>query len=126
MAGNTQLYALLFFGANGTLFAEEEEIDTRRTAGAQRVFTVMKGLAGLSPGAALIEVTVRSAVPNGGFEFDMGKFILGYVPVNCQVWGPGGTNVKASFFIEHDSLRHGVNQPASYSFDGVAPMALFS
>ena len=126
MAGNLQLYSIMFFSGDGTLLAEEQQIDVRRTANAQRVMTVAKGFAGLSPGAPLMEMTVSNAVPQGGFEFDMGKKILGLIPLDVQVWGPGGTTAKGKAFVEHDSIRHGVNQETNYTFECVMPMTLFS
>lgn len=126
MSGSAQIYTLLFFVADGTLLAEETQIDLRRTAGAQRVMTVAKGFAGLSPGSALLEFDVTNAIPSGGFEFDMGQKIAGLITVDVQVLGPGGTSTKGKAFIEHDTIRHGVNQEATYMFSGVMPLNLFT
>ena len=126
MAGNDQLYSLLFITTDGTLLAEEQQIDIKRTSNSQRVMTVAKGFAGLSPGAPLVEISVTNAMPSAGFEFDMGKKILGLIPVDVQVLGPGGTALKGKAFVESDTIRHGVNQAASYSFECVMPGALFT
>lgn len=122
---NQQLYTLLFAVTNGNLLAEEQQVDITRTSGAQRVMTVAKGFAGLSPGAALCEIDVKNAIPAGGFEVDFGTAIAGLVPVDVQVIGPGGKSLKHKAFIERDSIRHGVNQEASYDFHAVMPLALF-
>jgi hypothetical protein len=125
-ASNVQLYSLLFAGINGTLLAEEQEIDITRTTNAQIVLTVAKGFAGVSPGAAMCEVDITNAIPAGGFEFDMGKAMAGLIPIDVQVDGPGGTQMRGKAFVMKDSIRHGVNQEAKYSFSCTMAMALFS
>jgi hypothetical protein len=125
MSGNLQLYTLLFGAINGSLLAEEQQIDVSRTANAAIVNTVAKGFAGVSPGAAMTEVDVKNAVPQGGFEIDFGPNIAGLIPVSVQVIGPGGTAMKSQAFVLSDTLRHGVNQEASYDFKAVMPLALF-
>lgn len=122
---NQQIYTLLFVAVNSTLLAEEQQVDLTRTSNAQRVMTVAKGFAGLSPGAALLEVDVKNAIPSGGFEFDAGPNIAGLIPIDVQVIGPGGTSLKHKAFVERDSIRHGVNQEASYDFHCVMPLTLF-
>lgn len=97
----------------------------RRTANAQRIMTLAKGLAGLSPGAPLLEFDVTNAVPSGDFEYDMGEYIASLSTIDMQVLGPGGKSAKGKAFIEHDTFRQGVNQEASYMFSGVAPLYLF-
>lgn len=125
MAGNLQIYSILFGVVNGTLLAEEQQIDVTRTANAQMVNTVPKGFAGVSPGAAMTEVDVKNAVPQGGFEIDFGPNIAGLIPVDVQVQGPGGKTLKGKAFVLNDSIRHGVNQEASYEFKAVMPLTLF-
>lgn len=125
-ASNVQLYALLFVVPNGTLLAEEQSIDVSRTSNSQAVATVAKGYAGESPGAAMIEVDVQSAIPSGGFEFDMGSKIAGLIPIDVQVLGPGGKSTNGKMFVVSDSIRHGVNQEAKYSFKARGALALFT
>ena len=125
MSGNLQLYSLLFVGIEGTLLIEEQQVDLTRTTNSQPVSTVAKGYAGESPGAAMIELDVTSAVPQGGFEFDMGQKMAGLIPVSFQVRGPGGKDAKGQGFVYSDTIRHGVNQEATYSFRLRAPLSLF-
>lgn len=126
MSGNLQLYAMLFFGAEGTLLAEEHQITQVRHSNATRVNTTAKGFAGMSPGSPIIEIDVGNAVPQAGFEFDMGQKIAGLIPVAFQVLGPGGKSVRGQGFVYEDTLTHGVSKEAEYSFRLVAPLALFS
>jgi hypothetical protein len=125
MAGNTQLYTMLFVVAGGSLLAEEQQVDVARTANAQMVNTVAKGFAGVSPGAAMTEVDVKNAVPQGGFEIDFGQAIAALSLIDVQVLGPGGKTLKGKCFVLSDVTRHGVNQEASYEFKAVMPLTLF-
>lgn len=125
MSGNVQLYSLLFVGIEGTLLVEEQQVDLTRTTNSQPISTVAKGYAGESPGAAMIELDVTSAVPQGGFEFDMGQKMAGLIPVNFQVRGPGGKTNFGVGFVYQDSLTHGVNQESKYSFRLRAALSLF-
>lgn len=113
---NLQQYTIMLAAPQGQLLAEEQEIDWRRTANAVIVETVLKGLAGTSPGSPIVEVDVHNAMPQGGFEFDAGPFIVGQIPMPFQVIGPAGKAMKGDCFILHDNGRHGVNQQARYSF----------
>lgn len=101
---------------NGQLLAEEQELDFSRTAGAQAVDTVAKGFAGMSPGTPMLELDIHGAMPQGGFEFDAGPYIVSLTPVPVQIIGPGGKAMKGDAFITQDNGRHGVNQQARYSF----------
>ena len=126
MAGNLQLYALIFVGIEGTLLVEEQQVDLTRTSNSQPIDTVAKGYSGESPGAARVELDVTNAIPQGGFEFDMGAKIAGLIPVNFQVRGPGGKTNFGTGFVYQDSIQHGVNQEAKYMFRLRAPLSLFA
>lgn len=125
-ASSVQLYTLLFIATNGTLLAEEQQIDIARQTNSQAVLTVPKGYAGESPGAAMVEFDVRNAIPAGGFEFEMGKYMAGLIPIDIQVLGPGGKSLNGKAFVISDTIRHGVNQEASYEFKARAALALFT
>lgn len=120
------MYSLLYVVTNGTLLAEEQSVDMSRTSNAQTVLTVAKGFAGVSPGAAMIEVDVTNAIPSGGFEFDMGAKIAGLIPIDVQVLGPGGKSTNGKMFVVSDTIRHGVNQEAKYTFKALGALALFT
>jgi hypothetical protein len=122
---NLQQYTIILAVVNGNLLAEEQEVDTTRTANAQQVDTVVKGFAGLSPGSPMLEVDIANAAPQGGFEFDAGPYILSLTPVPVQVIGPGGKSLRGDCFIISDALKHGVGQQARYSFRCIMPMQLF-
>lgn len=126
MSGNLKLYSFLFAAANGTLLAEEQQIDVARMTNSQPVSTVPNGYSGESPGAGMTDITIRNAIPQGGFEFEMGKYMAGLIPLDIQVTGPGGKSIKGKCFVISDSIRHGVNQEASYEFRARMALSLFS
>lgn len=124
-ASNLQKYTLIFAVIGGNLLVEEIQATVDRTTNSQPVNTVAKGYSGESPGAAMTEISIENAIPSGGFEFDAGPYLASLTPVDVQVLGPGGTSVKGQCFIISDSVRHGVNQEARYSFRVRMPLALF-
>jgi hypothetical protein len=123
---NLQAYTLLFETANGALLAQEQSITIDRTTNSQPVNTVPGGYSGESPGAAMMEVTVMNAVPAGGFEFDAGSTMAALIPTSLYTLGPGGKQLKGECFIHADSIRHGVNQVAEYTFRARGKFALWS
>lgn len=122
---NLQLYSIMLAVVGGTLLVEEQEVDFKRTANAQQVDTVLKGFAGLSPGSPMLEIDITNAMPQGGFEFDAGPYVLSLQQVPVQVTGPGGKTMKGDAFIVEDNGKHGVNQQARYSFRCLMPLQLF-
>lgn len=126
MAGNLLLYTVLYTVIDGTLLAEEQTVSISRTTNAQLIHTVAKGMSGVSPGSPIIEWDVESAVPSGGFEFDAGKKMLGLIPTQVYVLGPGGMALKGQAFIISDTITHAVDSPSKYTFKAVGPMSLWS
>jgi|SRR5450631_825110 hypothetical protein len=111
---------------DGQLLIEEKSIQIDRATNSQPVSTVPKGYAGESPGAAMMEFTVEEAVPQGGFDFDAGKKMAALQPAHLYVIGPAGLQLKGEVFVISDSLKHGVNQEANYSFRARGSFALWS
>jgi hypothetical protein len=123
--GNLAQYTLLFETANGALLAQEQAITIRRSTNSQPVATVALGYAGESPGAPMMEVTVRNALPANGIEFDPGPAMAGLIPVSLYTLGPGGKQLKGECFIHEDSIQHSVNSPAEITFNARGPMTLW-
>lgn len=126
MPGNLSVYTLLFVTANGQLLAEEQNVTIDRTTNSQAVNTVPGSYSGESPGAGMTEVSVTNAVPAAGIEFDAGPSMAALLPAQLYVLGAGGKTYKGDCFIISDSIRHGVNQAAEYSFRARGKMALWS
>ena len=123
---NLQLYSLVYWTVNGALLSEQKSGTIDRATNSQAVNTVPKGYAGESPGAAMTEFSVENAVPAPGFEFDAGPNMAGLIPTHLYEIGPGGLQYRGECFIIADSLKHGVNQEATYSFRARGPMTLWS
>jgi hypothetical protein len=126
MAGNLQLYTILYVTTDGSLLQEEQTVSVARTTNAQLIHTVAKGMSGVSPGSPIVEWDVESAVPAVGFEFDAGKKMIGLIPTQLYMLGPGGFSLKGNCFIISDSLTGAVDSPTKYTFKAVGPMVLWA
>jgi hypothetical protein len=125
MAGNPQLYTLLYLTVDNTLLVEHASLDVKRTGGGQIVGTVAKGFAGISPGMKTCTIDVTNAVPAANIEYDAGKAISEYIPVEMGVVGPGGKTAKATGFIMSDDLKHALNQESTYAMSFIGDFPLF-
>lgn len=126
MSGNLAIYVVCFEYADGALLAETQSISIDRETGAQRVATLAKGWAGVTPGVAMCTFTVEAAVPAAGFEFDAGKKMAGLIPTKLYTLGPGGKQFKGEAIILGDSFKQGVGQAAAYTFRAEGPFSLWS
>jgi hypothetical protein len=120
---NLQQYTLMFVTLDGPLLAQEQHVTVNRNTHAQQVATVPLRFSGVSPGAAMVELEVKNAIPATGFEFDAGQNMLTLAPAKIYILGPGGKTLKGQCIIHQDSSTHGVNAPAEYNFSAWAPMA---
>ena len=125
MSGNLSQYSLLFVTVNGALLAEEQSVQIDRATNAQPVNTVPSGYSGDSPGAGMCEFTVVSAVPAPGQEYDAGPAMAALSTAQVYVLGPGGKTLKGECSIYGDSMRHGVNQAAEYTFRARSKLVLW-
>lgn len=96
---------------NSSMLTEHASVTIDRNAGATRVFTVAKGLAGLSPGARFMEITLDNAVPASGFEYDPGEAMENndWVPLTIYA---GGKTLSTLVHFDSDNFKHAVNQEA--------------
>lgn len=120
---NNQAYTLLFVTAGGALLAQEQSVQVDRATNSQAVNTVANGYSGESPGAAMCEITVESAVPSGGMEFDAGKVMASLTSTPVFVIGAAGKQLKGNVQIISDSMKHSVNSATQYTFRARAPLA---
>ena len=123
---NLQQYTLLYVTADGALLSQEQSLQVDRTTNSQAVSTVANGYSGESPGAGMMEVTVESEVPSGGFEFDAGKKMAALIPTKVFTIGPAGKQLKGECMIISDSIKHAVNSATAYTFRARGPFALWS
>lgn len=112
---NLQLYTAAFVYVNGALLSEEASVTVSRATNSQQVITVAKGYAGESPGAAMCEITVESAVPAGDFELNPDKFMTDLKVVEFTVFAAGNTLTFKGFIIS-DNFSHAANTESKLSF----------
>ncbi len=110
------LYTLAFVLVDGMLLAQEGSVTVSRSTNSQPVNTVALGYAGESPGASMVEITVKNAVPSADFEMNPGKYMKAMKEVEIGVLGPGGKQLTARGFIISDSFEHSVGSESSLSF----------
>lgn len=115
MADN-QLYTLTYVTVDGMLLTEHADMTLTRNGNGQPVRTMVRGLAGQSPGAADCTIDVTNAVPAADFEFDPGDAIADNKVVEIGVIGPGGKSGISKGFIQSDTFRQGVGNEATLAF----------
>lgn len=115
MSTGLQLYTIIASTIDGLALTEAASISIKRDLKLQQIDTILKGLAGWSPGAAFMEVTIEGGVPAADFELNPGKYM-----------GPKGGGpriIEASFYaaskvmtskmvILDDNFQQAVNQAA--------------
>ena len=111
-----QLYASAAVLVEGLFLTQESSVTVARTTNSQAVNTVALGYAGESPGAAMVEITISSAVPSADFELNPGKFMKRNQEVEIGILGPGGKQLTARGFIISDNFQHAVNSASSLEF----------
>jgi len=111
-----QLYAQAAVLVDGLFLTQESSVTVARATNSQAVNTVALGYAGESPGAAMVEITVRNAVPSADFELNPGKFMKKMQEVELGILGPGGKQLTARGFIISDNFQHAVNSESSLEF----------
>ena len=123
MAGNLAIYALAYVTIENALLTQEGSVSLRRTTGSQAVLTVPNGYSGESPGAAMCEMEIESAIPFAAVEYDPTKVMQGLIPVEVGMILAGKT-YKSKGFIHEDDYRHAVNQESKQTlrFRGTFPV----
>jgi len=122
-AQNLQLYALASVYVRGEgrlegsseLLTEEGSVTIDRSTGSQPVKTVHKGYSGESPGSAMTEISVDSAVPSSAFEMDPSKFMGELLQCDIDI-NVGGMVLKFHGFIISDTFSHSTDAEAKISF----------
>lgn len=108
------LYANASVFIDNNLLTQENSVTLEKKSGLNPVFTVAEGLAGMSQGAATMEISIENAVPSADFEFNPDAYMrvgqvveVGIVMANRQT--------RAKGFITDASYSHSVNDSAKLS-----------
>lgn len=111
-----QLYALAYVLVEGAILTQEGSVTVNRSTNSQPVSTVANGYSGESPGAPMVQIQVKNAVPSADFEMNPGRYMKGLKEVEIGVLGPGGKQLTARGFIIEDTFSHAVNSESSLDF----------
>lgn len=117
-----QLYTKAQVYINSGLLAEEASVSVKRISGAQVVKTVAKGLAGMSPGSPMMEVSIKSAVPSADFELNPGSFIKSLGIAELTVFAAGRT-LTTKCFITEDTFAHAVDNESTLDMSLICEFA---
>lgn len=78
------LYDHLFFKVNTELVGEELEADISFESDIARVLTIPGGFSGITPGSPVVVITLKSAVPTAGQEYDFAHMMINSIPFEGQ------------------------------------------
>jgi hypothetical protein len=117
---NLQQYAKATVLWNGAILSEEASVSIKRASNAQVVKTVAKGFAGMSQGAAMVNISISNAVPSSGFEMDPGDLIMNNLIGQLTViLGDYSLSLTANGFITDDNFSHAVDTASKLDFEFV-------
>lgn len=116
------LYTNAVVYLDGAILAEAQSIKVDRETGSQETNTIVKGWAGVTPGASKTKVSVENAVPSADFEVDPGRFMKTNKEVELTIFCAGRTLTSKGVILS-DSFNYSVGQDAKLSFEFVGPYA---
>lgn len=114
MALYDQVYAYI----DGGLMAEAISINTALEGDNQPALTIVKGFAGITPSPKTRTISVESAVPSTGFEFDFEQAFLDSAEVEIVLQlGSNGKECTSRGYFTTVPVSAGVGQAATISFE---------
>lgn len=122
MPDTSKRYAIILPFHQGTLMAEADQVSIDRDFGNKPAITIAKGMAGMTKGAAEMKVSIRSAVPQAGVEWDAGS--AGYGGDQQEfTMVRGGQSLTFKAWVTNDRTQHTANGQCEYSFDLIGTRA---
>lgn len=120
------IYDQIYIFLNGQLLAESTQIQTSLESDDQKIMTLVKGFAGITPSPDVRTVKVENVVPSGGFEFDFEKAKKERQLVELKLQsGATGKAMTSKGFLLHVSIEAGVGKTLQVSFDFVGEPSTF-
>ena len=119
---NLDIYTKATVYVNSSLLSEEATVTVKRMSGAQPVKTTAKGLAGFSPGAPMLTISVSNAVPSADFELDPGKMISDLEVAEVTIFAAGRTLTSKGCILD-DNFSHAVETASKLDFEFTGAMA---
>jgi hypothetical protein len=89
------IYDLGFVKVNGDLVTENTENDISIESDITRVLTIPKGFSGITPGSPVVVLTMKSAVPITGQEFNFARMMVRSIPCELQ-WQLGASGEQVT------------------------------
>jgi hypothetical protein len=121
---NQQLYSNAYVTIDGKLLTEEASVSIDKKSGLNPVFTVAKGLAGMSQGAGVAEISIENAVPSTDFEFNPDPYMKSGAVVEIGVVMANRQSVFKGF-ITDATYSHAVNSESKLSLKITAGFEVF-
>ena len=109
-----QIYSGSFVFIDGSLLTQEFAVTLEKKNNAEPKYTLAKGFAGMSQGAAVVEVTIENAVPSADFEFSPDFFIRTNAAVEIGVVMASRQTIFKGF-ITDATYSHSVNDASKLS-----------
>ena len=122
-----QLYDQVYGYLNGKLLVENTSIGTELTGQQQEVETLVRGLAGISPGPAKRTISFENVIPISGMEVEVEKWFLNSVELDVRLQqGGSGRKYEGKGFIQPGiKIDAGVGKTVTLSFSMVCDPGAF-
>jgi hypothetical protein len=122
MGTSMQLYSNAYVTMDSAVLTEAGSIRIHKNPNLNLVSTLAKGLAGVTLGAGMCEITVETAVPSADFEVNPDPFMIvgKQVELGAVV---AGRQMQSKMFITGSELSAGVGQPTNLTISLVGPLA---
>jgi hypothetical protein len=118
-----QHYEKCAFFIDGQLMSESTSVSVDSDPKLNAIETMQKGFSGVSPGSEMTQISVESAVPRIGFEYDFVGTMQAQAVVEFTFFAHGKKSTTKGF-ISKVGQKYGVNQAAAVSFEAMCePLA---
>jgi hypothetical protein len=120
------IYDQMYPYINGQLLAEAVTVQTGLESDDQRIMTLVKGFAGITPSPDVRVVKIDNVIPSTGFEFDFegSKRNRDLIEIKLQSAATGKV-CSTQGFITHVQIDAGVGKTTQVSFDFVGEPSIF-
>lgn len=112
---NNQLYTTAAVYLNDNLLSEAMSVSVKLNGALIPVKTLAKGFGGMAKGAAMIDITVTSAVPIDGFEAEVNPYIINAEKVQLTVYMASSILAVKGFIVSSD-IDRAVDSEAKQGF----------
>lgn len=119
-----QHYSNAYVFINGQLLAQEASVSIEKKSGGRPIFTLGAGLAGVSQGVELIELSIDNAVPSTDFEFNPDRWIRFGEPVEIGILMANRQSVFLGFILDA-TYSHAANDAAKMMMKLICRFAPF-